>query len=168
MKPVVKVGLVVAGYVGAFLAAGAVVAAHVALTNGPDRQGSSGMYAFGDSLFFLAAFGVAAILPTSAGLFFLRPYPWFWRALWGSALVIAATGLVALIDYVATRTVGRGTALGAFAVLRILISPLFATAFLLSAVFAPSRSPRIALAVATLAEAAVFGGAAFVLLSSPR
>jgi len=45
--------------VGAFLAAFA-VSIYVALTDSPDRQTSSGMYAFGDSLLFLAVFGLAA------------------------------------------------------------------------------------------------------------
>jgi hypothetical protein len=31
-----------------------------ALTDSPDRQASSGVYAFGDSLLFLAVFGLAA------------------------------------------------------------------------------------------------------------
>lgn len=45
--------------VGAFLAAFA-VSIYVALTDSPDRQASSGMYVFGDSLLFLAVFGLAA------------------------------------------------------------------------------------------------------------
>src|SRR5215475_8550799 len=60
MRAWMKVALIVAGYVGSFMAASAVVAAHVYWT-WADRQGSDGMYAFGDSLFFLAAFGLASI-----------------------------------------------------------------------------------------------------------
>jgi hypothetical protein len=44
-----KVALVVPGYVVAVLLAAGVVAAYVALTDSPDRQASSGMYAFGES-----------------------------------------------------------------------------------------------------------------------
>jgi hypothetical protein len=154
----VKVGLVVAGYVGAFGVASAVVAAHVVVTNGPDRQGASGMYAFGDSLFFLAAFGVSAIPATGAALFFLRPCRRFWLGLSVAALVVTATGLAALVCYLAGRSASPGSALqywGAFAVLRILMAPLCALGFFLSALLAPSRSSRIALAVAALAETVV-------------
>ena len=111
MRTPVKVGLVVAGHVGAFGVASAVVAAHVAMTNGPDRQGASGMYAFGDSLFFLAAFGVAAVPATGAALFFLRLYRRFWLGLSVAAIVIATTGLAALVSYVGGRSAGPGSAL---------------------------------------------------------
>src|SRR5262245_32253532 len=46
MRPLAKVGLVGAGYVGA---TALVVAAHVLLTGGPDQQHESGMAAFGDA-----------------------------------------------------------------------------------------------------------------------
>src|SRR5882672_8662198 len=136
MRPLAKVGLVVAGYVVAFLVASAVVAIHVATTSGPDPQASSGMYAFGDSVLFLAVFGVAAVPSTAAALFLLRSYRSFWLVLCVAALGIASTGLVALVDYVATRTAtaDAGSILGilsALAPLRILIAPLFALGFLL-------------------------------------
>ena len=38
MRAPAKVGLVAAGYVGAFLVASAVVAIYIASTSGPDRQ----------------------------------------------------------------------------------------------------------------------------------
>jgi hypothetical protein len=52
---------------------------YAAGTIGPDRQTSSGMVAFGDSILFLSVFAVTAIPATGAALFFLRPYPLFWR-----------------------------------------------------------------------------------------
>jgi hypothetical protein len=64
---------VTAGYVAAFLMASAAVAIRVASTSGPDAQASSGMYAFGDALLFVAVCGVAALVPTGVALFFLRP-----------------------------------------------------------------------------------------------
>jgi hypothetical protein len=171
MTPLVKAALVAAGYVGAVLFATAVVAVHVAATNGPDRQGASGMYGFGDSLFFLAAFGAAAVLPTGAGLFFLRPYPAFWRAFRGTALAIAATGVVALIDYLVAQSLDPKSAFyswSALAVLRIIVAPLFALLFLLSGLFAPNRSLRVALLVATVVEAVVFGVPALMMLLRSR
>ena len=165
MRPLVKIALVVAGYVVAFLVAFAVVAIYVAATSGPDRQTYSVMYGFGDDLLFLAVFGVAAVPSTAAALFFLRSYRSFWRVLSVAALCIATTGLVALIGYVAARTAGAGSILqtwSALASLRILSAPLFTLAFLLSGLFAPNRSSRIALLVATAIEAAVFAYVAFV------
>jgi hypothetical protein len=165
MRPLVKVGLVVAGYVVAVMVAVAAVAIYVAATNGPDRQGYSVMYGFGDDLLFLAVFGVAAVPATGAALFFLRPYRSFWLVLSVVALGIAATGLAALIDYVAPRTADAHSILhawSALAPLRILIAPLFALNFFLSGLFAPNRSSRIALLVATVIEAAVFAYVAFI------
>jgi len=156
MKTTTKIGLVVAGYVAAFLVAVAVVAIHVALTSGPDSQG--GMYAFGDGLLFLAVFGVSAVPPTCAMLYFLRSHRSFWRPLSITALVIAATGLVAFVDHLGARGAGTASLLGswsAFGLLRILVAPLFATVFLLSGVFAPDRSSRVALLLATLVEVSV-------------
>jgi hypothetical protein len=167
MRPIVKVGLIVAGYVVAFLVAFAVVAVHVAATSGPDRQGYGAMYSFGDDLLFLAVFGVAAVPPTAAALFFLRSYRAFWLVLSVVALGIAATGLAAFIAYVASRTADAGSVLhtwSAAASLRILGAPLFGLAFLLSGLFAPNRASRIVLLVATAIEAAVFAYVAFTWL----
>jgi hypothetical protein len=161
----VKVGLVAIGYAGAVLVASAIVAIYVASTSGPDRQTYGVMYDFGDTLLFLAVFGVAAVPPTGAVLFFLRSYRPFWRALSVAALAIAATGLAAFVGYLAAQTVDAGSSLrswSAVAVLRILVAPLFALAFFLSGLFAPNRSGRIALFVATVIEAAVFAYVALI------
>ena len=170
-RPIVRVALVVAGYVAAAIVASAAVAMNVAATSGPDRQGSSGMYAFGDSMLFLGVFGIAAIPATGAALYFLRSVRSFWRPTAILGLVIAGTGLVAAALYL----VGRGNAPGsslqvwaAFSVLRILVAPLFGLAFFLAAVFAPTRSDRMTLLAATLIEAAAFGAVALTWLISAR
>src|SRR5262245_66480261 len=95
MKALAKLGLVGAGYIGAFAIASAVVALHIATTQGPDRRDYAAMFDFGDSLLFLGVFGLAAALPTGAALFFLRPYPRFWRVLSIAAMGVAATGAAA-------------------------------------------------------------------------
>jgi hypothetical protein len=159
MRAAAKFGLVAAGYVGAFVVAAAVAMLNAAWTAGPDRQASSGMFAFGDSLLFLAVFGVAAVPPTGAGLFLLRPYHSFWRVLAVAALVVAGTGLASLGVCLMVRTPGASPVVrswSAFAVLRILVAPLVALAFLVSGAFAPLRPARIALCAATISEAAVF------------
>lgn len=73
MRPVAKAGLVALGYVAALAVTLLVAGIHLAETSGPDAQG--GMSAFGDSLMFLAVFGLAAVPATGAALFFLRPHP---------------------------------------------------------------------------------------------
>jgi hypothetical protein len=168
MRARTKVAIVGAGYLAALLLAAAAVALNVAWTSGADRQASSGMFAFGDSLLFLAAFGAASVPPTVAGLVFLRPQHSFWRVLAVAALVIAATGLAAFAVCLAGQAAGASPALRSsslVAVFRILIAPLAALAFLLSAAIAPLRGPRLALCGATLSEVVVF---ALWLLRLPR
>src|SRR5262249_28307927 len=73
-RPLVQFGLVAGGYAAALAIAAAVVAVRVVESSGPVAQASSGMYAFGDLLTFLAVFGAASLVPTALGLFFLtRP-----------------------------------------------------------------------------------------------
>ncbi len=161
MTPRTKVVSILGGYVLAFLIACAVVAIYVAATSGADRQTYAAMYDFGDSLLFLAVFGVAAVPATAAALFFLRPCRSFWLVLSIVALVLALTGVAACVEFLAARTAFRAGSTpspwSGLAVLRILVAPLFSLAFLLSGLFAPSRFARIALIVATVVEAAIFG-----------
>jgi len=161
VKALAKIGLVGAGYVGAVVIAWAVVAAHIAATQGPDRRDYAAMFDFGDTLLFLGVFGLAAVLPTGAALFFLRPYRWFWRKLSIVAIVMAATVTTAFVAILVGRGAGAGSAANAsaaVATLRILMAPMFGLAFFVSAVFAPSRKPRLALLAATAAEAMAFCG----------
>jgi hypothetical protein len=157
MSPLAKIGVVVAGYVGAFALASAAVVVNDAAMDPVTQQ--SGMAAFGDSLLWLGVFGVCAVPPTGAALFFLRPHPRFWRVLCGIALFIAATGAIAVLGYFVGRTAAKDTALyywSASSVLRLLLTPLFGLLFLLACVFAPGRAFRLGLLVATLAEVAGF------------
>jgi hypothetical protein len=156
-----KIGLVAALYLGAVLVAVGVVAIHIAATNIPDRDACSGMYAFGDSLFFLAAFGVASVPATSASFIFLRPHRAFWRVLSVLAFLISATAFAALITYIVGRTAPSQTTLGmwtAFSILRLLVAPIIAGAGFLSCLFAPHRQDRIPLLAASLIEAGSFAG----------
>jgi hypothetical protein len=159
MKPIAKVGVVLGGYVGAVLVAFGVTALYVAATPGIDRQTYAGMSAFGDSLFFLAVFGVAALVPTGAGLWFLRPSRTFWLAYPTAALTVAATAVAAaLIDF-AGHTAPIGSALSTwagFSMLRLFLSPLWTLAFALSALLAPHLRARRSLFVAAGLEAAAF------------
>lgn len=170
MRPLAKVGLIVAGYIVAFLVAFAVVAIRVA-AGAAGGQASGGMAAFGDSLLFLAVFGVAAVPSTATALYFLRPVRTFWLVLCAAAIGLAATGVAALAAYVSTQNMDASAGLSTWSMLsplRILVAPLFALAFLLGAVFAPQRAFRFALLAAMAIEAAAFAAGALVLFQAVR
>jgi hypothetical protein len=165
MKPLAKVGVVVAGYIAAALVASAAVAIRIASTSDPDAQASSGMHAFGDLLLFVAVFGVAALVPTGAALVFLRPYRRFWTGLAIVGLGVAITGLAAVVLFAVGRHAAAPSSLATWAglaVLRILPAPLRALVALVCASLSPSRFPRLALLAVTVVEAAVSGYAVFV------
>jgi hypothetical protein len=173
MRAATKVSLVASGYLIAVFIAWAVRALYVAATSGPDRQTYGAMFAFGDDLLFLAVFAAAALVPTGAGLFFLRPYSAFWRRLSVVGLAIAASGIAALLVYVAGRAPQASPGLrylAAVATLRMLLSPLAGALFFLASLFAPTRSPRVALLLTTAAEMTVslFMVAAWFPASPPR
>jgi hypothetical protein len=165
--PAVKISVVAVGYVAAIIVAFAAVAIRIAYTSGPDGQAASGMYAFGDALLFIAVFGVTALIPTGAALFFLRPYRAFWHVISGLALAVAVTSIVAAALYASGRDTVAPSPLASWAalsVLRILIAPLLALTFLVSALLSPDRTSRLALLAATVMEAAVGAYAGFVWL----
>jgi hypothetical protein len=158
--------IVIAGYVAAAVVAFIVVIVYVAATDGPERQDSAGMYAFGDSVLFLASFGLAAIPATSAALFFLRSHPSFWRVGSIVALAIAATAVAALVDFLAPQVFGdsHADASSVLSPLRVLFAPLCAIAFFLSGIFAPIRFCRIVFVSAAAVETVVFVWVALLLL----
>src|SRR5882672_9952479 len=125
MKASLKIDKVAGGYIAAFLVASAAVAVRLASTSGPDAQASSGMYAFGDALLFVAVFGVSALVPTGATLFFLRPYRHFWTVLSALGLAVAITGVTAAILFAVGRhaTSSPLATWAAFSVLMILVVP---------------------------------------------
>jgi hypothetical protein len=163
--PVVKLSLVAGGYIAAIIVACAAVAIRVAHTSGPDAQAASGMYAFGDALLFIAVFGVTALFPTGAALFVLRPYRGFWHVISGLALAVAVTSVVAAALFASGRHAVAPSPLATWAalsVLRILIAPLLALTFLVSALLSPDRTSRLAFLAATVMEAAVSAYAGIV------
>ena len=165
MTPALRVGLVTAGYAGAFLIASAVVAIRVARTSGPDAQASSGMYAFGDFALFVAVFGLLALVPTGTALYFLRPYRRLWAVLSAFALGVALTGVAAVLLYALGRHAVAPSPLATWAalsVLRILLALVLAPAFLVFALLSAYRSPRFALLTATALEVGVAVYAGFV------
>jgi hypothetical protein len=164
MRPLLKGGLVAGGYIAAVLLASAAVAIRIAATSGPEAQASSGMHAFGDALLFTAVFGVCALVPTGALLVFLRPYRRFWTALAALVLTVAITGVTAVVLFAVGRHSGPSPLATwvALSVLRILVAPLLALAFLVCAVLSPHRSPRLGLLAAAALETAVSAYGGFV------
>jgi len=155
-----KLGAVLAGYLAALLAAGA--AAFVRQFLIPNDPASGGMQAFGDLLFFLGIFGVLALVPTAVGLFWLRPIGKFWLVFSLAALALAATGPVAALTVRADHA--RWVVLDLLGLPRVLGTPLFALAFLVSAFLAPTRFSRRLLLAASACEIVVAGYAIFCLV----
>jgi hypothetical protein len=158
MKLRAKAGLVIAGYVIALVLAAAAVACHLTALSGSSDPDNGGMSAFGDSLLFLAVFGVTAVPATGAAFFFLRPYPAFWRGFSVGALVFAVTSLAAF----SAVAFDSRSLLASLAFLRILVAPLFALTFGLSIFFAPNRALRFALLFSTVIE--VMGFACWLIM----
>src|SRR4029450_2006121 len=162
MTRTAKILLVVAGYAIALLIALGLTHAHQVATSGPAWRGYSGMLAFGDSVLFLGVFGLTAVPATGAALYFLRPVRRFWQIASITALAIAATGLAAFFGYLLFRSTQPASMLMALSPIRILLAPLFGTAFFLGLLFAPSRPGRLAFLAATVIEAVVLISVAFI------
>ena len=71
MKGITKVCLVILGYVLTYFAACQAVVVHMALT-AEDSRGADGMYAFGEGILFLLVFGLVALVPTVAAIYFWK------------------------------------------------------------------------------------------------
>jgi hypothetical protein len=159
-----RVLLVVGGYVAAFVAAVAVVAIHVEMTETPDRIASSGMRAFGDLLLFLATLGLAALPPTVAWLCFLRRRRAVWIVLSALAGLSALTGVLAVYAYLVSGTVAPDSGLSIWVTispLRALAAPVLALLCVLAGVLAPARMPRAALLAVAAVELALFAAFAW-------
>jgi hypothetical protein len=160
MKPLLKIALVIGGYVGAFLAASAAVVVNDARMDPITQQ--SGMAAGGDMILWLGVFALASVPATGAGLFFLRPYQKFWRILCLLSLIVAGTAVFAAVGYLLHAAPGSPLYYWtAGAVLRLLMTPMLGLAFLVCCAFAPGRTFRLQLLAATLCEGV--GLAAFAL-----
>jgi hypothetical protein len=164
MTSAAKFGVVGAGYVAAFVVAWLAVELYVAATAGPDRHTYAAMYAFGDSILFLAVLGVAALPPTGAAFYFLRPVTRLWRALAITAGVAALVSIAAAVTYAAKPQ--SQNVLVMLTPMWMLATPLLAATFVLSGLFAPIRSARIALLACGVLHLAVFGYAMTAMLGA--
>ncbi|HVT72406.1 MAG TPA: hypothetical protein VHD61_04665 [Lacunisphaera sp.] len=156
LRPASKIGLVTLGLVVAWAAAWCAMEIRQHLTNGPEAQASSGMYAFGDLVLGVGVFAVIALLPLALALFWLRPMARFWSTAGWVAAAYAATGPVAIIASGWLRSVPPGWLLASDA--RVGTMPLSALAWAAFAVFAPHARARILLAAACALDAVLFAG----------
>lgn len=150
MKPIHKVALVVAGYVGAFGIAFAVTYLYTAMTWSPDRDLYSGMYAFGDALLFLATFTVVSVPTTCVAFHFLKPHRAFWKVLAASGTLNATAGIAAGMAFFYSREPGY---LLSLAPLRLIAGAGFSLFFALACIFSPKGRLRAVLGAVAAVEA---------------
>jgi hypothetical protein len=124
------------------------------LNQSPEAQAASGMYAFGDLLMGIAVFGLLALGPLALTLYWLRPVTRFWILLARAALVLVATGPLAVLAAGWLRQLlGNWTIL---ATARIGFMPLIAPALLVAGLFAPQSRPRLILVASAVVEGGIF------------
>jgi hypothetical protein len=170
MTTTARAGAVALGYVIAFVAASALVAARIAAT-AQAAQSAGGMYAVGDMILFLAVFGVLAAAPTAAALWMLRGNRLVWTTLGAVAAAGAVISLAAIGLFVAGRSAPAGSTLyvwTAWTPLWLLGAPPAALACLGAGIIAPRRIPRAILVVAALVHAAVGTGIFMFWFASTR
>jgi len=148
LKTSTRLLLLLAGFAAAFALSVGALLIRLSLPEPTDAAASAGMSAFGDALFFLAAFGVLSMVPTAAGLWLFRDSPTLWRVLAALALLVAASGLAAIALIAAQRwrpeilakpVTGLATDLS---VLRLLPAPLIMFALAVAGIIAPPSPAR--------------------------
>ncbi len=103
MKTFVKLSIVLAAYVVAFVvAAGVVHLRELRPQWQATAQASPGMAAFADFILFVEALGVAAAVPTALAGCFLRPFRRIYTVFAAGCPALAATGLIAAVVVVWT------------------------------------------------------------------
>jgi hypothetical protein len=151
-----KAGLVLAGYFAAMLMSCLAVAVYAILTSGADRDTYGAMFAFGDLFLFAAVFGAVSIFPTGLALYFLRQSRGFWIAAALVGLLVASTSLAEVV--VTVLASGKAAVISSQSVWamlafpRIFLTPFFAAAFGLAALFAPEPRFRWFLLAAAAIE----------------
>lgn len=159
MKGSTKLVLIAAGYAGALIAAFAAVHVRQILTQGPEAQASSGMYAFGDVLLFIGVFAGLSMGPTAAALYFLRPFGKFWTAASITALVLSGSSWVMVImnalNCIPLINKSLRTPFEVLGLMSVGASPFPAAAFFICALPAPERLNQRLLLTAAGIEAAL-------------
>ena len=159
MNKSAKIGIVIVGYILACAAAYIATYIWELTTRGTDAQASQGMFAFGQTVLFLVVFGGLALIPTVLAFYFLRSSEKFWNGFALLCLVFSITWIIivianALINANILHIAESSAAVvSLFGVLGAFGAPIFIVGFLVLAVIAPSRRPRILLLVSAGLEA---------------
>ena len=149
MNKSVKVGIVIAAYILACIAAYAATYIQELATRGTDAQASQGMFAFGQSILFMLVFGGLALIPTVLAFYFLRSSEKFWN---GFALLCLTFSIVGIMIVFMNALINAGilhisessaAVVSLFGVLGAFGGPILIIGFLVLAVIAPSRRPRV-------------------------
>lgn len=172
MKVLERVLMVLCGYGVALGAAWVAVDLWQRSTQGPEAQASAGMYAFGDMILGMTVFGLAALVPTGLGFYFLRGAGRVWTVLAWAALAVALTAPAWALAMALDRRIPAGASLfhlfAALGVIRVFCAPLLGLAFGLGALFAPQGRPRLLFLAAVLLEASICGYVALSMLTVNR
>jgi len=155
MSRVAKVGVVIGGYVAAILAGVAAGWFYNWRVSALPYDTSGGMYAGGEMISSLAAFLTVSLVPTLLALWFLRANRGFWNCVAVGALAFAGFGLVAVVRPLLFPTASPHVGSMIMELVRLsqlLGVPLWAGAFGVCALLAPSRASRLTLVTATVIE----------------
>ena len=169
MKDFIKLSIVLAAYLVAFVvAAGVVHLRELRPQWQATSQASPGMAAFADFILFVEVFGVAAAAPTALASYFLRPFRRVCTVFATGCLALAVTGLLAAVIVVWTRSLhaetGLSRALAPAGDIRTILSPILAPSFLVSVPLARTwRCRWILLAAAAMEGVAFASGHAWLL-----
>lgn len=155
-----KVGIVLAGYVLAFVGSAVAVAIYDRQFTPADNQAMGGMIAGGEMMYGAGMFLFLALAPTGLALWFLRASRRFWLVFSNLVVAFAAVGLVAAVTTTLMRSGPELPWLGLFGFLglaQMLSSPLWIGGFAGFALIAPDRVSRRRMLVAAATEVAVAG-----------
>jgi len=161
MGKMIKISLVLGGFIAALVAAGVAVYIHGLQIPSSQSQAASGMVAGGDLFLFLFVFAVLSIIPIALALYFLRSNLKFWKLFSVISLVIAATGPLAIATSSAVESSGLyqkpfWVMVDFLDLLRACGTIVFAVGFGIFAIVAPQKRDRWFLLAAAGIEGATF------------
>ena len=152
----IKLGIVLAGYVLAFVTSFFMTALYDRQFSPEDNQTMGGMIAGGEMMYGSTIFVLVSLVPTGLALWFLRPSRRFWSAFSSAGLWFAIVGLAAVVAMLATTGMTDGVSLMLFvdllSLVQMLGSPLWILSFALSAALAPAPDLRRRLLAALVIE----------------
>jgi len=153
-----KSGIVLAGYLVAFVMSGVAVAIYDHQFTPADNQAMGGMIAGGEMMYGTAVFLLAALPPTGLALWFLRGSRRFWSVFAWGCLAFAGAGLAAILSTPVLRVFHFAhepyLLVGLLGIVHMLGSPIWIAGFALFALLAPARPLRRRLLVAVAIELA--------------